>query len=460
MDMLKEAAPDLYARYKKRGSLVSKYETQDQKYNLSKWSYKALQNCLYNAYVDKSRPLLIFGKAGIGKSDVVRQFSEAAANKEKRTYVVFSDLTNEEKQDVLKQPEQYFVFWDIRGSQVEPDQVTGIPDLEKAKQQGYLTYSVPEWVHFVTRPGISGLLFLDEINRSSRAVLNSFLQLTLDRVVSNRKISKNVMIVAAGNLGSEFSTSTETLDPADIGRFTAGVLVADINGWTEYAMKNGINDYIISFAKANPIDNFYKDPESENSQYVSPRNLKAASRRMDLVIKRYEEADAKNEDVSEDIYTAIGEAVAGETGPEYANRFIEYIKAIHSFDWAEILQQSDEDKIKEMSIDQSWALVNFIHDNLLAKYEEARSKNNKRQEESVCKEFVTIVKGLPADQLAFLIKKLKISIMKEHIPGTSLKETAQIFKEFITTSHTIAKSVNAGVAKKLADLIKSMASVN
>jgi len=238
------------------------------------------------------------------------------------------------------------------------------------------------------------------------------------------------------------------------------VLVADINGWTEYAMKNGINDYIISFAKANPIDNFYKDPESENSQYVSPRNLKAASRRMDLVIKRYEEADAKNEDVSEDIYTAIGEAVAGETGPEYANRFIEYIKAIHSFDWAEILQQSDEDKIKEMSIDQSWALVNFIHDNLLAKYEEARSKNDKRQEESVCKEFVTIIKGLPADQLAFLIKKLKISILKEHIPGTSLKETAQIFKEFITTAHNIAKSTNTSIAKKMSDLIKSMASVN
>lgn len=453
-----EAAPHLFRKFGKSTELVPQYETSEQKYDLAKWSYAALRNCLYNAYMDKSRPLLVFGKAGIGKSEIVSQFAQSAAKSEGRKYVSFSEADEDLKKSILAHPEQYYVFWDIRGSQVEPDQVTGIPDIQKAKEQGYLTYNVPEWVHFVTRPGISGLLFLDEINRSNRAVLNSFLQLTLDRVISNRKLSKQVTIIAAGNLGSEFSSSTESLDPADIGRFTAGVLVADINGWVDYAIKSGINPYIISFAKANPIDNFYKDPESDSSQFVSPRNLKVASNRMNLVIKRYEDADAKGESMEQDIYTAIGQVIAGETGPKYANRFIEYIKAIHAFDWADIMHQSEKGEIKNLPVDQSWALVNYIHDNLLESFETALSQKDKEKENQTCKEFATIINGLPADQLALLLKQLKRSIIKEHIADTNLKETAAIFKDFISNTYNITK-LKPAVAKKLKDILSSMATV-
>lgn len=140
---------------------------------------------LYRDYIKNNIPLLLLGKSGTGKSQIVQSIAES-----------------------LNLP-----VVDLRLSQLPPEDLNGLPapvssTTTSTQSFGYLT---PDWfAKFL--PDTPFVLFLDEINQATPATLNALYGIVLDRKVG-AYYNPNMRVVAAGNLLSESDYITELPQP-------------------------------------------------------------------------------------------------------------------------------------------------------------------------------------------------------------------------------------------------------
>ncbi|NBP04229.1 MAG: AAA family ATPase, partial [Proteobacteria bacterium] len=198
--------------------------------DLPVFNYKTLGLYLEFAYESKEA-LLIYGEPGLGKSTIVANFARNAAQSKGREYVFWNKAEPDKQMEVLDNPGKYFVLVDVRTAQLEPADLTGIPDIYSKTQ--YLQTRQPKWIWLVSRPDADGILFLDEINQGSPQVLKALFEVVLDRSAGGTYFSKNLAVIGAGNLDMEHGN--EPIPPALTNRFTAGVLVADPESWLKWA---------------------------------------------------------------------------------------------------------------------------------------------------------------------------------------------------------------------------------
>jgi len=188
-------------------------------------------------------PIFIWGPPGIGKSSVVREVAK----------------------------ELGIGFIDLRLSLLESVDLRGLPRHENGK----VMWSRPV---FIPEEG-RGILFLDELNTALPDVQNAALQLLLDRRIGEHKLGDGWFMIAAGN-SREDGAHVYQLSSAVVGRMahlkigiedvTSGEAVDE---WCEWAMRNDIDERVISFIKNFPnmlldMGPVKADPEAP---YPSPR---------------------------------------------------------------------------------------------------------------------------------------------------------------------------------------------
>ena len=78
----------------------------------------------YLKTISPRRSILILGAPGIGKSVMVREFAEEEA---KKLELEFIDYTDEDYEDIKREPKRYYVFIDFRLTETEPSDLLGIP---------------------------------------------------------------------------------------------------------------------------------------------------------------------------------------------------------------------------------------------------------------------------------------------------------------------------------------------
>lgn len=439
--------------YRKAGRTPPAVEPGITGKNIPKLNVKGVMNILRKCYEQKPKGnALILGGAGIGKSEAVLQFAQSAAASEGKEFKKLSDLKDKQRFEVINDPGAYYMFLDLRASTLNPEQSTGVPDVEFGKKEGYLRFLPPDWANLITNPNFSGMIFLDEINRGNESIVNSLLQFVLDRVVAERRVSDNALIVAAANIGSEFS-GTVALDPALMSRFDVGVLVADVNEWVKYASKIGVSRYIINFALSNPDKNFYGRGEeiADHNIPLNPRNLVAASRNLQWVEQKYLDKETNNTPLPEtftgNIYEDIQNVIALRVGERWVNSFIEWLQVVHAFDWAEIVDmaQKGEFKQKAKKFDQSklWALVNYIVNEIIGRYEKARKSGDAGTKKELFGDLYNIMAGLDPDQLK-LLSDVIIRDIKDNPPqGVTLDQALADYTELMTAVLELAKKNNS-----------------
>lgn len=74
---------------------------------------------LMKEYYKKKLALFVFGAFGIGKSFVVRDCAKEISNEQKREFIIWNKISKEEKAEVFKYPEKYFVLIDERLSEYD-----------------------------------------------------------------------------------------------------------------------------------------------------------------------------------------------------------------------------------------------------------------------------------------------------------------------------------------------------
>lgn len=156
---------------------------------------------LYKQYIESNIPLLLIGKSGTGKSEIVK----AIANE-------------------LNMP-----LVDLRLSQLPPEDLNGLPaptDDKKAFQ-----YLLPSWFNNF-QPDTPFILFLDEINQATPNTINALYAIVHDKMIAGR-YNPNMRVVAAGNLMDE-SDYLNTLPQPLLNRFVVKKHETDKNAVIEY----------------------------------------------------------------------------------------------------------------------------------------------------------------------------------------------------------------------------------
>lgn len=162
--------------------------------------------------------VLLVGKHGIGKSEIVRQFFEQGR---KLPVVAF-----------------------FLGQMSDPGDLIGL--MHKELESGRSVFLPPYWWPVDGRPIV---LFLDELNRARPEVLQSVHELALNKTLAGRRLPEGSVVISAVNEGDEYQLTD--LDPALASRFNIYEFAPSVDDWLLWAAETGVDERVTSFIQQN-----------------------------------------------------------------------------------------------------------------------------------------------------------------------------------------------------------------
>ena len=293
----------------------------------------------------RAKPIFIYGAPGVGKTEIVGEAAE-----ELGVRVLKLDLQFMNPEDFLGIPSQH----DIEPIELEGGKI-------KSFGRGFTRSNPP----ILLPPdngedGKGGIIFMDEMNRSNKAVLNSIMQFVQKGEVGTYKLPDKWVIVAAGNRpGDAESGSVADFDFALADRFTIKNYVPTIEGWTEWAQKNDkILPELVTFLTFNKELFHHLDPDIKVINFPTPRSWTDGA-----LILRDEMIDsgAKSwRDIpSKEIYNIFFDQV----GPNAAKQFVDYLDILRKItdeDLNQILTNSDAAKIIDAGLTKKSVLYGLM----------------------------------------------------------------------------------------------------
>ena len=160
-----------------------------------------------------SQNLMLAGRHGIGKSQMLTRYFEARGM---RVVTLFL------------------------GQMSDPGDLIGLP--VKNTDTGKTDFMPPYWFPTDGKPVV---LFLDELNRARPEVLQTIMDLALNRKLAGRSLPEGSRLISAVNDGEEYQLTD--LDPALVSRFNVYTFRPTAQDWLLWADKNGIDRRVIDF---------------------------------------------------------------------------------------------------------------------------------------------------------------------------------------------------------------------
>jgi len=141
-------------------------------------------------------------------------------------------------------------FIDLRLSTQETGDLLGLPEIIRDHEGTPVatTFMKPNWFPTEGR----GILFLDEFNRAKKDVLQSMLQLVLDRQFHTHVLPEGWKIVAACNPETDDYPGLAIDDKALIDRFCYIKFEPTVNEWLSFAESQGASPAILGFIRKQP----------------------------------------------------------------------------------------------------------------------------------------------------------------------------------------------------------------
>lgn len=157
--------------------------------------------------------IMLSGRHGIGKSEILTRFYQ------KRGMKVVSLFL---------------------GQMSDPGDLIGLP--HKDEKSGRTEFMPPYWFPVDGKPIV---LFLDELNRARPEVLQTIMDLALNRKLAGKKLPEGSILISAVNDGEEYQLTD--LDPALVSRFNIYTFMPTIAEWLLWANENGLDERVTGF---------------------------------------------------------------------------------------------------------------------------------------------------------------------------------------------------------------------
>lgn len=152
------------------------------------------------------------------------------------------------------------------GQMSDPGDLIGLP--EKNQKTGKTDFMLPYWFPV---DGESIVLFLDELNRARPEVLQTIMDLTLNRKLAGKTLPAGSRIISAVNNGSEYQLTD--LDPALVSRFNIYEFAPTVDDWLQWGHSSNVDERILTFINQNPeyLDEEENDFAEENLERKADR---------------------------------------------------------------------------------------------------------------------------------------------------------------------------------------------
>lgn len=132
------------------------------------------------------------------------------------------------------------------GQMSDPGDLIGLPHKDKAT--GKTEFMPPYWFPVDGKPIV---LFLDELNRARPEILQTIMDLALNRKLAGKHLPQGSRIIAAVNEGDQYQLTD--LDPALVSRFNIINFCPTVQEWLLWAKKADLDDRVITFIQENGI---------------------------------------------------------------------------------------------------------------------------------------------------------------------------------------------------------------
>ena len=154
---------------------------------------------------DVRKPILLRGRHGVGKSQVVYQFAETVG----------------------------LPIVERRASQMTEGDLIGLPSVDN----GRTSWNPPDWFKSACEQPV--VLFLDEVDRATIEVRQGIFELTDSRKLNGHNLHEDTLIFAAingGEHGAQYQVGD--MDPAELDRWTVFDVEPSIEDWLEWGKEN------------------------------------------------------------------------------------------------------------------------------------------------------------------------------------------------------------------------------
>lgn len=171
---------------------------------------------------------------------------------------------------------------DFRLAAADPTDLQGFPSKTDAQRMGYLPPEDFPLVGDKLPDGFDGwCLFFDELPQAFPSIQNASYKIFLDRMIGQKHLHPNTIIIAAGNLDTD-KAHTHKLSTALQSRIIPLTMVVSTEDWMKWAAENGIDYRIRAFLKWKPdlLHNFAKiqEAKADTSSFACPRTWEFASK--------------------------------------------------------------------------------------------------------------------------------------------------------------------------------------
>ncbi len=189
---------------------------------------------------NERKPILIRGRHGIGKSEIV--------------YQIAADMA----MNVVER----------RASQMTEGDLLGLPSTE-----GEVTsWNPPDWLNSACEAPV--ILFLDEVDRATPEVRQGIFELTDSRKIAGVVLHPDTLIFAAingGEHGAQYQVGE--MDPAELDRYAVFDVEPTIEDWLDWA-KDNTDDMVWDFVNQNRSHLEHTGEHEPNKVYPSRRSWK------------------------------------------------------------------------------------------------------------------------------------------------------------------------------------------
>ena len=298
------------------------------------------------------KPVLIRGRHGVGKSEVVYQFA-----KEVNLPVV-----------------------ERRASQMTEGDLVGLP-----KTDGDVTsFCPPDW--FKTACDAAVVLFLDEVDRATIEVRQGIFELTDSRKLNGHRLHPETLIFAAingGEHGEQYQVGE--MDPAELDRWTVFDLEPSAEDWLDWA-KDSVSDVVWDFINTNRMHLEHAEDFEPNKVYPSRRSWKRLNDCLEAA------------SMLEEHTPAIFHLASGFVGFEGAVAFSDFFRNYERQVTPEmVINEGKIKKTSEFTINDHCALIEKM---------EAIEVFNEKMTEEQCKNLANYFVSLPSEAVMKLWQAL------------------------------------------------------
>lgn len=250
-----------------------------------------------------SHNIMLVGNHGIGKSEILTDFFQG-----KRMPVIALFL----------------------GQMADPGDLIGLPT--KDEKTGKTDFMPPYWFPTDGKPIV---LFLDELNRARPEILQTVMDLALNRKLAGKLLPEGSRIISAVNAGDQYQLTD--LDPALVSRFNIVNFKPTAEEWLLWARKAQLDPRVIDFIDENRM---WLDKDPDAREGADTGLDKTPDRR---AWKRVSDIILGNDELKE-IETKI---IASIVGPKAASAFIQNAATRKILSGREILAGFDKAKVKD-----------------------------------------------------------------------------------------------------------------